>query len=164
MVNQALESEPLAESISGESQPQQRQSGLRLRRTRKRPSPNIDSSTSHRKAISHNRPSPSIKSEASGPHQRASRKKRPPKMPASDVSSIMSPKYTKTGRISKAKKGVKGAHICGCGKVCFPLISSVFPLSSSSRISFGVVQKSLQPTVKISVSQIFLRFFLPLSS
>lgn len=25
--------------------------------------------------------------------------------------------YTKNGRISKAKKGVKGAHACACGKV-----------------------------------------------
>jgi hypothetical protein len=30
------------------------------------------------------------------------------------------PKLTKTGRVSKARKGVKGAHHCGCGKVCTP--------------------------------------------
>lgn len=34
------------------------------------------------------------------------------------------PRFTKTGRISKAQKGTVGAHSCGCGKVCtIPLFS-----------------------------------------
>lgn len=32
-------------------------------------------------------------------------------------SNALGPKLTKTGRVSKAKKGVKGAHNCPCGKV-----------------------------------------------
>jgi hypothetical protein len=33
------------------------------------------------------------------------------------------PAFTKTGRISKAKKGVRGAHICSCGGVSHHIIS-----------------------------------------
>ena len=45
----------------------------------------------------------------------------------------LGPKLTKTGRISKAKKGVKDAHICSqCGKVSF---STLWPCHLALRIS-----------------------------
>ena len=37
----------------------------------------------------------------------------------SELAAPRSIAYTRTGRISKAKKGVKGAHACACGKVPF---------------------------------------------
>src|ERR1700712_2887271 len=119
MADQAT-TELLAESISpGESS--QPQTTLQLRRTRTRKVPaqsNSKKSSSHRDTVSHNQLDSAIKSEASGPHRSASIVSPQSTMPSSTTSvnsGILSARYTKTGRISKAQKGVKGAHICGCG-------------------------------------------------
>jgi hypothetical protein len=41
---------------------------------------------------------------------------------ASLLSVTAGPKLTKTGRVSKARKGLRGAHRCGCGKVSFYIL------------------------------------------
>jgi hypothetical protein len=120
MTDRTTKSKSIAQSVSGESQPHQPNHEISLRLRRKRPSPDNDiTPISFRKASSQSRRSPSVRSDSSGPHQRESRK-RPPTMPSSSTSThsgLLSPKFTKTGRVSKAKKGVKGAHVCTCGKV-----------------------------------------------
>jgi hypothetical protein len=123
MADQAT-TELLAESISpGESSQPQTTLQLRRTRTRKVPTqPNTKKSSSHRDTVSHHQLGSSIKSEASGPHRSASIVSLQSMMPSSTISvnsGILSPKYTKTGRISKAQKGVRGAHVCGCGRVSF---------------------------------------------
>jgi hypothetical protein len=113
---------PFVESISlGESS--QPQTTIQLRRTRKRKissRPGTKESASHRDTVSHNEFGLAVKSEVSGPHSSTSRVFPQSTMPSSTTSvnsGILSPRYTKTGRISKAQKGVRGAHSCGCGKV-----------------------------------------------
>jgi hypothetical protein len=123
MPDQTPKSTSLAESISGEAQPHQPNHEISLRLRRNRPSPDNDTTPRpHRIATSRRRRSLSIRSDSCGPHRRASRN-RPAAMPSSSTSThsgLISTKFTKTGRVSKAKKGVKGAHICTCGKVSFP--------------------------------------------
>lgn len=100
----------------------QPQTGFQLRRTRTRKIPSRPttkkSSTSQPGTASCNKVGSSIKSEASGPHLSTSRSFQST-MPSSTTSMDSGMKYTKTGRISKAQKGVRGAHTCECGKVSF---------------------------------------------
>ncbi|KAF2435485.1 hypothetical protein EJ08DRAFT_692732 [Tothia fuscella] len=124
MVEQAINPESLVESNSRKSQPhyQDHQVSIQLRRTRPSPDINTTHSTSQRKTLTPF-PStriPSINPESPGSQPSDSSKKRSAKMPSSDTSvqsSLTAPKYTKTGRVSKAQKGVQGAHRCVCGKV-----------------------------------------------
>jgi hypothetical protein len=129
MPDQTTKSKSLAKSPSGEAQPHKPSHEISLRLRRKRSSPDDTTPNSHRKASSQSRRSQSIRSNSSGPHRSRSRN-RQPKMPSASSSAqsgLTSPKFTKTGRISKAKKGVKGAHVCICGKVSSLSAPSVFP-------------------------------------
>jgi hypothetical protein len=122
MTDQAINPESLAESISSASQPhlQDHPVSLRLRRARTSPDKETISLSLRRRILSPTSRSPSVKSESSGPKTSASSQRLSPRMPSSDTSarsSLTSPRYTKTGRVSKAKKGVRGAHVCVCGKV-----------------------------------------------
>lgn len=121
MADQAITT-PFTESISP-SELSQPHTAFQLRRTRncKVPSrPGTKKSSSHRDTVSHIQLGSSIELEASGPHRSTSIVSLQSTMPSSTTSvnsGILSPKYTKTGRVSKAQKGVRGAHSCGCGKV-----------------------------------------------
>ena len=129
---------PFVESISlGESS--QPQTIIQLRRTRNRKVPTRPGtkilSLSHRDTVSHIQLGSSVKIEASGPHRSTSIVSLQSTMPSSTTSvnsGILSARYTKTGRISKAQKGVKGAHSCGCGKVSLINLLHTLPHSHAS--------------------------------
>ncbi len=69
----------------------------------------------------HQTPDPAGNASASSASRAPSSRSRTGKMQRSqNPSDLAAPRgitYTRTGRISKAKKGVKGAHMCACGKV-----------------------------------------------
>lgn len=151
MTDQAINPKSQAESISGASQPhsQDQPVSLRLRRSRSSPDENtINLSLQHR-ILSPSSRSSSVKTESSGLHTGASSKRPSPKMPSSDTSaqsSLTSPRYTKTGRVSKAKKGIRGAHVCVCGKVSLSFSIIGPPEASHMQVNatlrFGVFQHS----------------------
>jgi hypothetical protein len=143
--------EPLAESISpGESSQPQATLQLRRNRTRKVPlHPDTQKSSSRRDTVPHNQVGPSMKSDASGPHRSVSIVSLQPNMPSSTTSvnsAILSPRFTKTGRISKAQKGLRGAHACGCGKVSLVFIYCI--LASLCRLTL-LWQYLLQPRLRL---------------
>jgi len=125
-------SSSLAQPLPGNTQPHE--TNLRQRRVRKPLSLDNDiTPSSDRKTISQSRLSPLIQTDSSERLGSELRDRPSTKMPSSDTSSLSglaSPRFTKTGRVSKAKKGLRGAHICTCGKVS--LASSLFGASVAS--------------------------------
>lgn len=122
--------ETLAASISfgSTSQPH---AALKLRRTRTRKTPSRSSpenlSTPQRDTASHKKVDLSIKLEALGPHRSISTSLQSTTS-SSTTSMDSGMRLTKTGRISKAQKGVRGAHSCGCGKVSLLNLLHQLPL------------------------------------
>lgn len=153
MACQAL-AEPFAASISlgDTSQPQ---TAFHLRRSRARKNPLRPSpkklSTSPRDTLSHSKFGLTIKFEALGTHQSTSELST---MPSSTSSIDSGMRYTKTGRVSKAQKGLRGAHTCVCGKVSLFNLVHQFPLFIHL---FGVLHclypVPLQPTLRLYVRE-----------
>ena len=85
------------------------------------------------RAITKDEPNPQVRSQIVLGLPLPTPKSRSDEMPSGDsISSFgVGPKLTKTGRVSRARKGVKGAHRCGCGKVSTLLVCPDRPLSSS---------------------------------
>jgi hypothetical protein len=101
---------PLASIIQQSSQGTTQPSSLRKRRR-------VSQSSDERIKSSRQRPT-SSKETFDGPHSGSSREQSSPMQRSTSPTSSMQPdvKYTSTGRISKAKKGLK-VHNCECGRV-----------------------------------------------
>jgi hypothetical protein len=117
----------LADSRPGD-QPQVNPHRLRRRRNHQVDEDNQEHiSLPIEKVITHKERTPLIRSQTSLDSSSTVPVLRSDEMP-SGVSLLPvggnAPKLTKTGRVSKARKGVKGAHHCGCGKVRTHLSSS----------------------------------------
>jgi hypothetical protein len=135
---------------SGEPQPQVK--SHRLRRSRKQQGDNQDqghSSLAGRKIITRKERTSLKRSRSSFDFSSRARNTRSLEMPSgiSLPSAAVGLKLTKTGRVSKAKKGVKGAHRCGCGKVGLSLAYSN-PVHASQSIivtHFGKFERDVTP-------------------
>lgn len=118
--SRACKPEELVDNRSGEStKPKQH----RLRRRRKGKTQSHDEnddSQEIQEVITRKEPTPLIESRTFSRSSLLPSRTRSDEMPSGDsLSSVGNgPKLTKTGRVSKARKGVKGAHRCACGKVC----------------------------------------------
>ena len=106
---------------------------LRLRRNRKQKSSSADQSLNSQaeKVISRKKKTPRHQaleqSFASSSSSTANLSWTPTMASGASSSSLSGPRLTKTGRHSKALKGVKDAHRCGCGKVCDQVLMTIPP-------------------------------------
>lgn len=138
------------EPISITSQPHEDNS-LQQRRTRRSLSPDNDTTPSilHHKPIPHAEHNLPISLETSRAHRSASQSRELLTMASSDsspLSGLASPKFTRTGRVSKAKKGLRGAHVCTCGKVS----SSIYLRRSRSLPSARISSTRAVPPLVLS--------------
>jgi hypothetical protein len=140
----------IPESGPNDQRPPSSEDTIRPRRLRTRQAARHEAS---KEPTSQSGPSSSLNAESSRPHMGASRI-RASAMSRShqrQESFSLGPRLTKTGRISKARKGVKDAHICSqCGKVrvClhggFSLFSAIH--RTSHLPSLAVVYSFIRPS------------------
>lgn len=119
---------PLASSIP---QPEGSPPSPSPQRKRRRTSQSSDERVGGTKSTSRRRPG-SRKEASFGPHAGSSRGESSTMQRSTSptqMSQETSVHYTRTGRISKAKKGLK-VHHCECGRVCY------YPLCASARVRF----------------------------
>jgi hypothetical protein len=112
--------------------------------TQHKSSLSLDDSSKVKKSKSpHRRPGPITTKTPSDPHVGSSR---PKQQSTSSLASMMSRSpsinYTRTGRISKAKKGLK-VHNCECGRV-----SHMYPLLAPDTVECGWVNTQLQHCIE----------------